>query len=382
MFLFAIKMLVGDRAKYIGLIVGLSFASFIICQQGAIFVGIMQRTYSFITDTSQPSIWVMDPTVQFIDDAKPMRETQLYRVRGVDGVEWAVPMYKGLIQARLKTGVFQTCNFIGVDNASLIGAPARMIEGTIGDLHFPDGIIVDLSGAETKLASPDKSATPLRVGDVIELNDNRAYVAGICQSTRPFQSQPVIYSTYDQATLFVPMQRDLLSFVLVKNRSDVSVDELCRRIKEMTGLAAYTSWEFKKLTMMYYVKNTGIVINFGVAILLGFIIGTAIAGQTFFNFTTDNLPYFGTFKAMGANNSLLIRMIVLQALMVSAIGWGIGMGAAALFGYSLKSTELAFKMPFPLYLLSALAMLIICLIAAVFSARRVARLDPATVFKS
>jgi putative ABC transport system permease protein len=134
--------------------------------------------------------------------------------------------------------------------------------------------------------------------------------------------------------------------------------------------------------MLYYAKYTGIVVNFGVAIVLGFIIGMAIAGQTFFNFTLDNLPYFGTFKAMGADNSLLVRMVIVQALLVSAIGWGIGIGAAALFGWALRHTELSFSLPWWLYLLSAISMLLICFIAALFSVIKVVRVDPAIVFKS
>ena len=37
---------------------------------------------------------------------------------------------------------------------------------------------------------------------------------------------------------------------------------------------------------MYVIKQTGIAVNFGISVLLGFVIGTAIAGQTFYNFTT------------------------------------------------------------------------------------------------
>jgi len=379
-------MLIGDRAKYIGIIIGLSFAAFIISQQAAIFIGIMKRTFSFITDTSQVDIWVMDPSVQFIDDIKPMKETALLRVRGVEGVDWAVPMYKGLIQARSIKGIFQTCVFIGIDDASLIGGPPKMIEGDIVDLRGPDAVIINKVGAETKLAAPGKSSDapviPMRVGDVMELNDNRVYVAGICETARTFQSQPVVYTTYSRATLFAPLQRDLLSFVLVKSKSGMDPEKLCQRIRAYTGLAAYTSWGFQKLTVNYYVKNTGILINFAVAIILGFIIGIAIAGQTFYNFTVDNLPYFATFKAMGADNSLLVRMILIQALMVSVISWGIGIGATAIFGYVSKGTELSFSLPFFLYLFSGLAMLFICFLAALFSMHKVAGVDPAIVFKS
>ncbi len=386
MFFVALKMLVGDRAKYIGLVVALSFSSFIISQQAAIFFGIMKRTIGFINDTAQPTIWVMDPSVQFIDDVKPMKETALYRVRGIAGVDWAVPMYKGLITARLPNGTFQSCVFIGIDDATLIGGPPRMVEGKITDLRFPDGVFINKVGAETKLASPANGENGekifMRTGDTMELNDHRAYVVGICETARTFQSQPVVYTTYDRATKFVPRQRKLLTFVLVKSVAGVNLEELCTRIHAQTGLAAYTSKGFRWLTIMYYVKNTGIMVNFGVAIVLGFIIGIAIAGQTFLNFTMDNLAYFGTFKAMGANNLILIKMLLLQALFVSVIGWGIGIGGAALFGYLSRGTELSFSLPFPLYFASCLAMLMICLTAAFFSILKVMRVDPAIVFKS
>jgi putative ABC transport system permease protein len=383
MFLIALKMLIGDRMKYIGLVIALSFASFIISQQGAIFVGIMKRTFGFITDTSQPDIWVMDTTVQFIDDVKGMKETVLYRVRSLDEVDWAVPMYKGLIPARLRNGIFQTCIFIGIDDATLIGGPVRMFEGKMEDLRIPDAIFVNQVGANTKLATQTSSGDPipLRIGDVMELNDRRAYVAGICDTSRTFQSQPVIYTTYTKATTYAPLVRDVLSFVLVKAKPGVDPELLCQKIRQTTGYAAYTRWGFQKLTMLYYAKNTGIVVNFGVAIALGFIIGVAIAGQTFFNFTMDNLPYFGTFKAMGADNSLLVKMVIVQSLMVSVIGWGIGIGAAAIFGWSFRQTELSFNLAWWLYLLSSFSLLFICFIAALFSVIKVVRIDPAIVFK-
>ena len=46
-------------------------------------------------------------------------------------------------------------------------------------------------------------------------------------------------------------------------------------------------------TIKYYIKYTGIPINFGITTVLGFLVGTAIAGQTFYNFTIENLKQFG-----------------------------------------------------------------------------------------
>ncbi|MBP1696959.1 MAG: transporter permease [Deltaproteobacteria bacterium] len=379
-------MLVGDRGKYLGIIMGLTFASLLITQQSSIFTGLMTRTYGAITDLSQPDIWVMDPKVLFIDDIKPLQDTELYRVRGVEGVEWAVPLYKGLLKARLEDGNFQICNVLGLDDATLIGGPPQMIQGSLSDLRRQDAIIVNDIGARTRLAKRPKErggkAIPLQIGDTLEINDHRAVVVGICKVSRTFQSQPVVYTTYSRATVFAPRERKLLSFVLVKARAEEDLKILCERIKTSTGLAAYTSQEFKDVTYNYYMKYTGIPINFGIAVALGFLIGTAIAGQTFYNFTLENLRYFGTLKAMGATNGILLRMILLQALMVGSLGYGLGVGGASLFGYILGGTELSFRLTRDLLFVSAGAITLIIIFSALISIRKVMRLEPAIVFKA
>src|SRR5262249_39640605 len=158
----------------------------------SIFVGLMMRTYGFVTDTGLPDIWVMDPKVQFIDDIKPLQDTQVLRVRGIAGVDWAVPLYKGLLKARLDDGKFQTWNVMGLDDATLIGGPPKMVEGQLDDLRRAEGVIVDAVGAADKLAhpppadQPNAKRVPLKVGDVLELNDNRAIVVGLCEVSRTF----------------------------------------------------------------------------------------------------------------------------------------------------------------------------------------------------
>lgn len=392
MYRIALKMLTGDRAKYLGILMGLTFASLLITQQLGIFIGLMARTYGAITDLSQPDIWVMDPKVQFVDDIKPLQDTMLYRVRGVEGVQWAVPLYKGLLKARLDNGNFQTCNVFGLDDATLIGGPPEMVQGRLEDLRRAEAVIVDEVGAEGKLARIPTGAdglpidgaepVPLRVGDTLELNDRRAVVVGICRVSRTFQSQPVIYTTYSRAVSFAPRERKLLSFVLVKAADGVEPATLCERITNITGLGAHTREDFKSMTFRYFMKYTGIPINFGIAVVLGFIVGAAVAGQTFYQFTLENLRHFGALKAMGAGNALLLRMIVLQALLVGAIGYGMGVGLATGFGWLTQRTELAFVLPWQLLVITALAILLMCVMSALISIRRVAALEPAIVFKT
>lgn len=381
----ALKMLVGDRAKYLGIIIGLTFASFLVTWPSAIFSGVMSRTFSFLTDVGLPDLWIVDSRVQYIEDIKPLRDTEVLRVRGIEGVHWAVGLYKGSLRARLEGGTFQTCVVVGLDDATLIGGPPKMVAGELADLRRADGVIVDEVGARGKLAHrrPGGGRVPLQIGDTLELNDHRCVVVGICRITQTFQNVPVVFTTYSRATTIAPQERKLLSFVVAKAKPGADLRALCDRIHERTGLNAYTRDEFKKLTFWYFLKYTGMPINFLTIVTLGFIIGIAISGLTFYNFTLDNLRYFGTLKAMGATNGKLLRMILLQAATVGAIGYGLGVGAASAWGGLLSGrTQIAFKFMWPLLLLTAAAVLIICLASAALSIRKVMKLEPAVVFRS
>ncbi|ARN82207.1 hypothetical protein [Methylocystis bryophila] len=121
MYRLALIMFVNERGKYLGIIAALSFTAFMMAQQPAIFFGILSRTTAVITELPLVDLWVMDPKVENVDDPKPLPDTQLYLVKGVSGVAWAVPFYRGSIRARLSDGNFVVCQLIGIDDATLIG---------------------------------------------------------------------------------------------------------------------------------------------------------------------------------------------------------------------------------------------------------------------
>ena len=433
----AIKMLTGDRAKFIGIVFGLAFASALIMQQGSIFWGLMLRTCSQIYDLRGADLWVMDPSVAFIDDVKPMQERQLGIVRGVNGIEWAVPLYKGMARAKLtftdkvtgqRVDVTEQVILIGLDDHSLVGEPANMFIGKIQDLNRPHSVVVDkvglrklfprqgfnmiesqpaLAGALRKAArraAPAQMAStglqknndtttdsttppaPVEGSPVLfemEMNEKRAEVVGICMASRTFQSNPVLYTTFSRAKEFVPRERKLLSYVLVKVMPGQDSLEIAKRIREQTGLAALTTDEFVAKTINYYLRYTGIPINFMTTVILGVIVGTAIAGQMFYSFTLENIRQFGALKAMGVGNLRIVGMVLLQAALVGFLGYGLGVGGATLFGManSGQNSELAFYTHWYLLLLDAGAIVIICVLASLLSVLKVVLLEPAIVFR-
>ena len=376
----ALKMLMGNRGKYYAMLFGISFACMLMAQQLSLFVGLMRNTASQIRDIGGADVWVMDPSVQFVDDITPLSDNAVYQVRSVPGVEWAVRLYKGQARSQFREGNFKQFLLLGLDDATLVGAPAEMILGDLADLRKPDAIILDANG--WNYLWPKE---PFTLGKTFEMNDHRAVVVGICKASPTFQTFPVAYTTYSRALGFQAQARRSLSFVLARAEEGVSIPEVCRRIKEQTGLKAMSQSDFAWMTVGYYARRTGIPINFGITVTLGFIIGAAIAGQTFYLFTLENLKQFGALKAMGLNNRRIVGMVLIQGLTVGVIGYGIGMGLAAAFERFLeariKTIPPAFYMAWQIPVGVAIAVALIVLTSALLSLRRVLKLEPAEVFK-
>jgi putative ABC transport system permease protein len=376
----ALRMMTGNRGKYFAIVFGIAFACMLMGQQASIFCGLMRNTTSQIRDTQGADIWVMDPSVEFVDDITPLADNDLYRVRGVSGVAWAARFYKGLARAQFLEGNFKQFMVLGLDNESFVGGPREMVLGSLEDLRRPDAVILDEYGYHYLWPGE-----PLRAGRTFEMNDRRAQVVGICKTSPTFQTFPVVYARYTQALQYAAQERRALSFVLAKAQPGAPVTEVCDRIQAQTGLMALSQSTFGWMTISYYLRRTGIPVNFATTVLLGFIIGAAVAGQTFYLFTIGNLKQFGALKAMGLSNPRILGMVLVQGLFVGVIGYCIGVGLAALvetaMSFAITTIPPAFFMLWQIPAGTAIAVALIMIGTTVVSLRRVLVLEPAAVFR-
>jgi putative ABC transport system permease protein len=155
------------------------------------------------------------------------------------------------------------------------------------------------------------------------------------------------------------------------------------RIEAQTGLRARTSDQFQWDCIRYYLRNTGIPVNFGITITIAVIVGVVVAGQTFYLFTIENLKQFGAIKAIGVTNSRLIAMILLQAFTVGIIGFSLGTGMAAAF-FDFFSRQIATRgliLMWQNVVLTGTCIVLVMILASILSLRRVLVLEPAIVFR-
>src|SRR5687767_494787 len=177
-------MLIGDKLKYLALVAGVAFAALLITQQASIFNGYSLQIGAWIRDTAVADLWVMDDQVQFDNDFIPMSDTALQRVRGIDGVKWAVPMYKNYLRVRLPDGTVVLSRVIGLDDATLTGGPPAFTQGKLQDLRADRAVFISEDQATDTLRLRRGEDRPLKVGDRISINDNDAYVAGTYKASR------------------------------------------------------------------------------------------------------------------------------------------------------------------------------------------------------
>ncbi len=385
----ALKMLFGDTAKYLMLVAGLFFATFLIVQQASVFCGLMRWTTATLKNVAAP-IFVVEERVEQINETNPMRDTDVARVRSVSAVRWAMPLYSGIQRVRLDNGSFKTIQLIGIDAASLAGAPGRMVAGNLADLRLPNTVVIDELATERLSPFPKDPTKRIKIGDRFEINDVEARVVGICKAMRSFTGGPYIWTTYQRALQYTPQSRKMLTAVIAAPVAGMSNDDAALAIEKATGLRAYVnrdfggnSKDFNTATVWWYVKNTGIPISFGTTVVIGFIVGVAIACQTFYAFVLDNLKHLGALKAMGMSNFRLSVMLIFQALTVGIIGFGLGLLATSAFAMgAIERGQPPFYMPWQIPVVAFCVIQVICMLAALMGIVRLSLYEPAMVFRA
>lgn len=375
----AIRMLTGDRVKFIGLVFGVAFSTLLITQQLTIFVNLLLRGAAAVHEVSSVDIWVMDPAGRTTDVTLPMPSTDLQRVRGVPGVDWAVPMIRSGANVRTPDGALEPVTVVGLDDATLLGLPRSVMLGQRESLREPDAVFIDGVGAR-KLFGTDAAAMDVR----LELNDQRAVIRGLVDAEPTFTSGVLLYTRYSNALSFVPGTRNRLSFVLARASAGEDAAIVARRIEAETGLRARTSEQFAQDGIAYIIDNTGIPINFGITVALGVIVGIAIVGLTFSLFIRDNIKQFGALKAIGVTNATIRMMVLAQSALVALIGYGLGLILAISFiglGATYSDAFKGFYTPFQIPLIAAGTVIVMILITGFLALRQVLKTEPAEVFR-
>jgi putative ABC transport system permease protein len=368
------KLLVNDKAKFFALLIGITFAVFLMMQMTAMFAGILNRAYSTVTNVGA-TMWVMDPGVNTPTSAIPMPNYVLDAVRSIDGVSYAVPIFIGGASVKLKSGKYQSVTVSGLDDNSLFGRP-ELETGNIQDIYADNTFIVVKDAEFEKLDKP-------KIGATFELNDHRGAIVGIAKvAANGLNGVPTLYTTYNRAIEYIPSPRFTISYILVQPKNEAAVAGIKEQVAKL-GYLALTKDEFNKNTSNYYTYKTGIGTNILLMTVISFIVGLSISGQTFYTFILENLEKFGALKAIGAKGRELIYMILFMATFTTLTGYGLGIGLVTLMITITKARlpNYAAIITFENLGLAFVMVMIIAGISSYIGVRKVLKIEPFDIFR-
>jgi putative ABC transport system permease protein len=368
------KLLVNDKGKFSALLIGITFAVFLMMQMTAMFAGILNRAFSTVTNIGA-TMWIMDPAVNTATSAIPMPDYLLDAVRSMDGVSYAVPLFIGGALVKLDSGTYQSVSVVGLDDTSLFGRP-ELEQGNIQDLYADNAFMVVNDAEFSKLENP-------KVGTVFELNDHRGVIVGIARvAANGLNGVPTLYTTYSRAIEYIPTTRFTISYVLAQAKSEAAVAGIKQQVAKL-GYVALTKDEFNKQITNFYTYKTGIGTNILLMTVISFIVGLSISGQTFYTFILENLEKFGALKAIGAKGRELVYMILFMATFTALTGYGLGVGLVTLM-ISIARSRLPNYAAMITFWNLGLALGMVILIAGISSyvgVRKVLKIEPFDIFR-
>jgi putative ABC transport system permease protein len=370
----AFKLLVNDKGKFAALLIGITFAVFLMVQMTSIFAGILQKASAVVTNIGA-KIWVMDPSVTTVANSIPMPDYVQDAVRSIAGVKYAVPLYSGGATLKLRSGVYQSVTVLGLDDTSLLGRP-QLLTGNIEDIYAENGFIVVKDAEIEKLENP-------QIGTEFELNDHRGVIVGIAKvASNGLFGVPSLYTTYNRAIQYIPSARFTTSYILVEPKAESDIAFIKQEVAKM-GYLALTDEEFCDNISAFYKYQTGIGTNILLMTIISFVVGLSISGQTFYTFILENLDKFGALKAIGAKSHELIVMIIFQACFTALTGYGLGVGLCTLmiFIAKMRLPNYASIVTYTDLGLAFLMVLIIAIFSSYIGVRKVLKIEPFDVFR-
>lgn len=371
----ALRFIRYDKAKSIGVVIGIVISTFLIGQQFGIATFLM-GLMSTLVDNSNGDIWVVDAKTR---DANTLGKLDVRIVREVRSIEGVAAAY-GLVLSN-GTAVFPNGKSVPV---TLIGSeapafaagplPGKIRQGSLAQLQTEAAVSADFYDAPVYDLSPN-------VGLQLEINGKRAVIGAQTDNLRGFGGN-TMYTTIERARYFGNSSDTKISAVIVQVQPGFTPEQVRDNInRHLFGIRAWTRPDLSKSTVNYVLGSTGIGVSTGTLILFAIISGFFIIGLTMYSAALDRIRDYGTLKAIGASNGYVRRLILTQALLFALTGFTIAYALLEGFRNGVRSRGLIFAFPWEVKLGILAVTLFIAVFGAVFALRRITRLEPAAVFR-
>jgi len=369
------KFIKYDKAKSIGVVVGILISTFLIGQQLGVFFFLSGLMGALANDV-EAQIWVVDSKTNDVNQLGRLDVRNYRAVQGIPGVKTAFPIIIAAASCNYNNGTSGGITIIGVNTANIIAVinKRKIKEGKIEDLQL-DGAV---SGEyfEKKNLGNDIS-----LNTNFEINGKRAFFALQTKGFRGFGSSFCV-TTIERARYFSNQSVNTISAVLVNVYPTHNIDSVVATINNsISGVRAWPSKKLADSSVKKILSSSGIALSTGTLIIFALIAGFFIIGLTMYSSALDRIKDYGTLKAIGAGNKYISRLLLTQASLFALVGFFIGYLFLEGFRKGVANSGLIFSFS-PLVLLGMFTIiLVISLGGASFALNRIRGVEPAAVFR-
>jgi putative ABC transport system permease protein len=368
----AVRFASYDKAKSIGVVIGIVVSTFLVGQQIGIFY-FLTGAMSALVDNARADLWVVDNRTTDAN-ALGLIDVRVGRqVASLPGVARVYPLVVTGATARFPGGKSAGLTLIGAQPPALRGGPWNVVAGSTEALLEDGAVSLDVF---------DRSVlSDAQKGTRFEINGRQAFVALETRGARGFGAT-YMFTTDERARAFGAIPIEKASAFLV----DVAGGVDPRAIRDLinstvAGVRAWTAADFSDATVRTILSTSGIAFSVGTLIVFAFVAGMIIIGLTMYSAAVDRLRDYGTLKAIGANNAYIRGLIITQALLFALAGFAIGISLVEAFRSGIANTGVIFTYGPRTKVGFFLMTLVISLGGATFAMRRIAKVEPASVFK-
>lgn len=370
---FALRFMTYDKPKSIGVIIGIIISTFLIGQQTGIFL-FLTGAMSALVDFTDADIWVVDNKTTNANSLGQIDVRIGYQVESIPGVKKAYPLIVTGGTAKFSGGKTSPITLIGAQPPYYRGGPFRIVKGELSDLIKEGAVSTD--------EFDRKNLNDATVGTNFEINGKRVQVALQTRGARGFGAT-YMFTTVSRARSLGNVPNSKTSAFLIELEPGINPDQICEQInRTMFGVQAWTKQDFSRATVSTILGTSGIAFSVGTLIVFATISGMIIIGLTMYSAAVDRLRDYGTLKAIGANNSYIRNLILIQALFFAFTGYGIGILLLQGFRNGIANTGVLFDYSLEIKIGFFIITMFISLGGAIFAMRRIGKLEPASVFRT
>lgn len=374
----AVKFMKYDKAKSIGVIVGIVISIFLIGQQIGILSFLMGLMGGLVDNSRKDlcQIWVVDKITQNANELGRLDERYVREIRSIEGVEntFGVVAASGLV--KFANGKIAPVLLIGSEPPLFVAGPtpSTINAGELKDL-VKDGAV------SAEFFDESVFDNSVNLGQRIEINGKEAFIRLQTKNARGFAGS-FFYTTLSKARLFGNFPENKISAIAVQVRQGVDIAKVVDRINAtIYGAKAWNAEELQRTTIKYITISSNIGTSIGSLVVFAFISGFFIIGLTLYSSALDRIKDYGTLKAMGATNGYVRRLILVQSFLFAIIGFVFAL--LLLFGFSkgVESAGLVVKFTAIELLGLFLVTFIISVGGSLFAIRKINSVEPASVFR-